>query len=999
MEIRNKLKYELTDRLGTLAVVPLGESDFSLEYERENDDKLSYKMQLSGKIVFKGEAFQRIMQMENSIYRCEEQTLTILKDCNGNEKTIFVGKISLNEADFNLDRCEVVLKYSDDKTDKCFDDGKSNKVNLFQLINNRITVKTASFFGEIETKTCQKNSPNQNEVPFDYWCGNGDPYSQNWTLVSYRANSPDGTRNFLSNTWKREIIEVDCSDTIDPDWVLIEENCGTTGKKKFAKKVSLFDCVTTSYVDEIDQSIYEFTSNCKVLGYEGMSATIDNGVLFSDVIKELVRSACPNLIVKSEFFQIDPDVVSSINYVTGNASTVNNIVIFQKSDVKRPTDYNNASKLEIELEKLLEFLKKMFNVKWRIEGNVFRLEHVSRYSKNIGFDITSNELKKYFVGKRIYSYENNKIPEKEIFKFKEQQGGDWNAEIIYSGCVLNKKKNEITYLIDDAMTDIVFAIENPSPDSKFVEDAGFCIVSTKKIGSDYFINSEPSQVGSRLNNVFAWVQLIRDFHYYERPMKTGKVNGVTTEFITTIPTKRGERFAIPYNVCQYDFNPDDIVKTLIGNGIVSSAKHRFKDYFLEFELLYESNQDLSPNIPPTLSGGGTFSTYQETPLTLDVIANDPDGTISALQIKNSANNGSINVLSNSQFVYTPNAGFIGTDFFSMIVRDNYSEVSNSQNFFINVKQPNQAPVANDDEFIVYNSEPFNQVLSIFANDTDDNGFTLETTSTTSTEGISISIDSNGFFNYSPNAGFEGIDTFQYSIKDDANLISTATVTLKIIDKNKPIAVEDNYQTSKNTNITTDGTIGREKVTANDYTPNGSSYTYSTTAETKATTNGGNVAIANDGNFVYTPPTDFVGIDSFDYTVTNPNGSSSGLVKIAVNPTIYLKLTTDDNTVQGHIGQSQWTKRRDYYLNFFSDASGTIPFDVTGLNFKVKIKEHQRNDYNGTVTENDYIYFTNNLSGTQIKILDDFYYFERYYDENNFIDTEVTIEPFNYNIII
>ena len=134
MEIKNKLKYQLTDRLGILAVVPLGESDFSLEYERENDDKLSYKMQLSGKIVFKGEAFQRIMQMENSIYRCEEQTLTISKDCNGNEKIIFIGKISLNEGEFNLDKCEVVLKYADDKTDKCFDDGKSNKLNLFQLI-------------------------------------------------------------------------------------------------------------------------------------------------------------------------------------------------------------------------------------------------------------------------------------------------------------------------------------------------------------------------------------------------------------------------------------------------------------------------------------------------------------------------------------------------------------------------------------------------------------------------------------------------------------------------------------------------------------------------------------------------------------------------------------------------------------------------------------------------------------------------------------------------
>ena len=59
-----------------------------------------------------------------------------------------------------------------------------------------------------------------------------------------------------------------------------------------------------------------------------------------------------------------------------------------------------------------------------------------------------------------------------------------------------------------------------------------------------------------------------------------------------------------------------------------------------------------------------------------------------------------------------------------------------------------------------------------------------------------------------------------------NVLDLLSIELyaKIIDKNKPIAVEDNYQTLKNETITTDGTIGREKVTANDYTPNGSSYT-------------------------------------------------------------------------------------------------------------------------------------------------------------------------------
>ena len=998
MNVKNKFIYRLTDRLGTIAVVPLGEGDFTLEYERENDDKLSYKKQLSGKVVFTGEAFQRILQMENSVYRCDEQTLTILKVCNNVERIYFVGKISINEAEFNLDKCQVTLKYSEDKTDKCIDDGKNIKLNLFQLIWNRITVKTASYVGTIETKTCFKNSPTYQSP--DYWCGTGDPYDQNWTLVSYNVHSPDGNHNFVNNVWKREIIEVDCSETPDPNWVLIEDNCGTTGKKKFARGVTTFDCVVTSQPEDENGS-YQYTMDCKVLGYDGGTTVIDNGMHFSEVMKEILKGACPNLTLKSDFFQINPDNPSSINYVTGRTSTVNNIVIFQKSDVKRPTASGNASKLEIELETMLEILLKMFNVKWRIEGNIFRLEHVSYYSKVVGFDVTSNALKKYFVGKRIYSYESSQIPQKETWKFKEQQGSEWNMEITYSGCVTNAKKNEVSNVIDEAMTDITFALQNPDKDSKFVEDTGFCLISTKKIGSDYYINSESLSSGQRLNNVFSWVALIRDFHYYERPMKTGKVNGVLTQFITTIPTKKGERFAIPYNFCDVDFNPDNFVKTLLGNGIVSSAKHRFKDYFLELELLYESNQDLVPNAPPTLSGGGTFSTYQETPITLNVVANDPDGSISGLQVLIPPYHGNVTILSNSQIVYTPEVGFTGFDFFHLRALDNFSEVSNTEIFIINVYPPNQPPVANGDTYTVYTTEPFFQGTSILANDSDDYGFTLVTTNTTTAQGVAITISPTGFFNYTPPNGFEGQDSFNYTIQDGDGLQATGTVLLNVIDKNKPIAVEDNYQTQKNTALTADGSgVGKSKLTANDYTPDGLTYSYSTTAETKATTAGGLVVINADGTFVFTPLADFTGIDSFDYTVLNSNGSGIGVVKIAVLPTIYVKMTTNDQTTHGHVGDPYYYRSRDYILNFYSDNAGTTPFDVTGLNFKVKIKEATTTTVNGTPSNYVNIYETDFLTGTSTKILDDFTYQENSNESGNkyTMTATITIENGAYQII-
>lgn len=989
----NKFTYKLTDRLGTLVVFPLGENEFTLEYNRQNEDKLDYEKQLNGKIVFTDKAFKRLMQMEKSVYRCDEQLLTLFKECEGVEREYFSGRISLNDADFDEDNCKITMKFIEDDSDKCIEDGKNVKLNLFQLINQRITVKTASFVGTIETKNCSKNSPNITDTPNDYWCGSGDPYSQNWTLVYWFQRSPDGVHNYVSTRWAREIIEVDCSQLADPEWVEVENNCSTTGKKKFAKNVSVYDC-TGSNVPEDENGAYSNSYECKILGYEGDSTEIDNGLHFSEVMKEILKGACPSLTLKSDFFQINPDVISNINYVTNDISTVDNIIVFQKSDVKRRDNRNNATKLEIELEKMLEVLLQVFNVKWRIVGNIFRLEHISYFSKNIGIDMTIDAMKKYFDKKNKWSYENAKIPKKEIFKFKEQQGGDWNLEVIYSGCVSKTKKNEVTILVDELMTDIVFAINNPDKDSKFVEDAGFCFVSSKKIGSDYYINTIPSPNGARLNNVFGWVNLFKDYHYYERPMKFGDVNGVNTEFISSIPTKKGVTFAIPWNFCKMVFNPDNFVKTLIGNGIVESAKHRFKDEWLELNLIYESNNDLVPNVPPVLNGGGVYNTYKNISKIIEIEAVDADGFITSVNIVKAPSYGTIEVLSFTQVKYTPNNDFMGLDTFGLQAVDNLSELSNVANFGINVLAENLPPLAVGDSFFVWIGETFSQGSSIFANDSDDfDVFTLETPNVTTVQGVEVAIDEDGFFNYVPPSGFQGSDSFVYSIKDDLNNISSATVTLKVAYKNKPVAVDDNYQVAKDNVLTADGSeSGKQKLTANDYTPDGGSYAYTTNAETKATTAGGSVVINTDGTFIFTPLTGFVGNDSFDYTVNNSNGSDVGTAKIAVIPTIYVKLTTNDLTTSG---KPVTRRTQDYILNFYSDSAGLNPLNVTGLNFKVKIRERRILD---NIENSNFVYETSFLNGTSAKILDDFEFYFWDLDSGVIERHEISIVAGDYTII-
>ena len=76
----------------------------------------------------------------------------------------------------------------------------------------------------------------------------------------------------------------------------------------------------------------------------------------NSVIQVFVNQFCPNVQVVSDFFQINPQNQSEINYVTGQRTQTNNLILFQKSDVKRPNVSGNAWKAEWTFEKLMETL-------------------------------------------------------------------------------------------------------------------------------------------------------------------------------------------------------------------------------------------------------------------------------------------------------------------------------------------------------------------------------------------------------------------------------------------------------------------------------------------------------------------------------------------------------------------------------------------------------------------------------------------------------------------
>jgi len=87
--------------------------------------------------------------------------------------------------------------------------------------------------------------------------------------------------------------------------------------------------------------------------------------------------------------------------------------------------------------------------------------------------------------------------------------------------------------------------------------------------------------------------------------------------------------------------------------------------------------------------------------------------------------------------------------------------------------------ANNDNLITGASLPSS--ILVFANDTTDSGneLTVSSFDSTSTEGGTVSDNSNGILSYTPPSGFTGGDSFSYTITDGSGSSASATVALQV----------------------------------------------------------------------------------------------------------------------------------------------------------------------------------------------------------------------------
>jgi hypothetical protein len=133
----------------------------------------------------------------------------------------------------------------------------------------------------------------------------------------------------------------------------------------------------------------------------------------------------------------------------------------------------------------------------------------------------------------------------------------------------------------------------------------------------------------------------------------------------------------------------------------------------------------------------------------------------------------------------------------------------------------------------------------------------------------LTLNADGSFNYTPNAGFVGTDSFTYNAINALGFSNLATVQISVVAANPsaPVGNPDRYTLPQGGVLAAVSNFG---VLADDTDPDGDPLT----AALVFGPANGKLTLNSAGAFTYTPNASFSGIDSFTYTASDGTNTSA-----------------------------------------------------------------------------------------------------------------------------
>jgi len=292
-----------------------------------------------------------------------------------------------------------------------------------------------------------------------------------------------------------------------------------------------------------------------------------------------------------------------------------------------------------------------------------------------------------------------------------------------------------------------------------------------------------------------------------------------------------------------------------------------------------------PMNDPPVAEDDSAETDEDAAIDIDVLANDTDIEGDTLHITDisAPQHGTAVLNADGTIKYTPEADWFGTDTFTYqitdaqeeaegikeVLQEEQEESTDTATVTIVVKPVNDSPIAADDSAVTDEDKAID--IDVLSNDTDIDGDTLSVISAQSPAHGEAVINADGSITYTPDADWNGTETFEYTISDGNGGEDTATITVEVKAVNDAPIAEDSSITTK------EDTAANGKVTGSDI--DGDELTFKLDKAPEH----GKVTLNSNGTYTYTPDADYNGKDSFTF-ICNDGELDSQPAKVSITIT-------------------------------------------------------------------------------------------------------------------
>jgi hypothetical protein len=598
-----RYRIALTHDETTFDVEPV-QDDIVLQWIREQD-QIFYRQRIKNSLLLRGADYVTLKAIEDGTDRCLPILIEIFALIPGAADELrATGVTYLDDADFDEDRCEVVLKVEEkdnygrltriwEKTVNILS-GTTKVVVRTNFADIGTPISEIEEFEDVETITIdfpgsdtftESGWPDLSEgwvitsdqVTVD---SSGPPYSatrtvrfaREITLDTYLITDPPPPGDFLPGAWSGA-VEV------------------SPGVFKYVREIASYEIeaettTTTNYFGIIPGN-WTYDAYLKRYSYIPKDFPyFQNGVTLAAVFTKLLTGS--GITLKSNIFNINPSGASPSNEVYDDGDH-HDMVVFNRSDIQLPDASDPATRLDMTLKGLLDTLKNTFQVYPSMDEDTLVLEHISFYEDQEGIDFTVAPYDISLIGRSSYQYDRQNAPIGEAFIQAEEEP-----------CQLDFKRWEFSYDIPVNGDGIPLnCITRPGPIKETVAGDLCCDVQRQVAVPDLFTTNGFTIIntfthdGDRFIDGFTFrgTANYRMTPYYLLKYWKAKryfAHGIDDDgylyFTDLIKTKRQAEISVRLEDIT-DFNPIELQKTNYGWGEPYAPEYSLKTGVLKLQIV------------------------------------------------------------------------------------------------------------------------------------------------------------------------------------------------------------------------------------------------------------------------------------------------------------------------------------------------------------------------------------------------------------------------------